>query len=61
MACGPIQFYPNEDIKILNQHQVNNHLHTLLLSIGEGLFSGGFLSISCVVPTEKYQLVCDTL
>ena len=30
MVCGPIHFCPNEDIEVFNQHQVYDHLYTLL-------------------------------
>ena len=33
LVFGSIYFYPNEDIKVFNQHQVNDHLYTLLLSM----------------------------
>ena len=36
MVCGPIHLYPNEDIKVFNEHQVNDHLYTLLLSMPGG-------------------------
>ena len=33
IVCGPIHFYPNDDIKVFNWHQVYDHLYTLLLSM----------------------------
>ena len=33
MVAGPIQIHPNEDINVLNKHQVSDHLYALLLSI----------------------------
>ena len=33
MVCGPINLYPNEDIPVFNQHQVDKHLYALLLSM----------------------------
>ena len=37
MVAGPILFYPNEDIKVFNKHQVSDHLYTLLLSMVEAV------------------------
>jgi len=34
MVAGPIHFYPNEDIKVFNKHQVSDHLYSLILYIG---------------------------
>ena len=36
MVVGPIQIYPNDDIKVFNKHQVSDHLYTLPLSMVPG-------------------------
>ena len=63
MVAGPIHFYPNEDIKVFNKHQVSDYLYTALLSmfgtkripIWFQINWNFFFNSLCVIQAEQFN------